>query len=813
MSRVFIIRDARGENRLGEATLPLAVGGAAQGDIVMPGVLAEDVIAHIALAEGHAFIQAADDSMPLFHNHEVLTGSKWLKSGDEVQAGDATLYWRVQGDQVFITTRQHVAATTLVPPDQPPPPTAPSGQSSTAPSRTEIPDVVTASSLPRRQRRWRWVVFAAFLVLLLAAAFVLLATPLVVTITPTPATQSLRGFPPALTVGGRLLALPGRYTVTASLEGYRPLQATLTVNRGGLQEFPLQLEALPGRVSIRLQPPVAYRVFVDGTRVATDANAVTEITGGNHLLRIETDRYLPVTARVDIAGLGQAQQLDYRLQPGWASVLLDSQPAGAEVRVDGKAVGITPLETDIMQGPRVVRLSLEHYKPVVLEQDFTAGSVVPLQDIVLPPADGRLALSSVPAGATISVDGVFYGTTPSTLTLESGKEQRVRLTRPGYQPLDRTVRLVPEGEQALEISLSPEYGVVFVTAQPADATLVLDGKPAGKATRRLRLTTRSHSLEFSKPGYVSQRLTVTPRAGISKNIDVRLKTAAQTAAEIQAAATPPTLTTAAGQVLHRVVPAGSFRMGASRREAGRRANESPRLVQLTRPFYLGAKEVTNGEYRRYRAAHDSGSAAGALLDGDRQPVVNISWDEAARYCNWLSQQDGLPAAYRENGGKMVAVVPATRGYRLPTEAEWAYVARRLGRQEMARYPWTGSFPPTGKAGNFADASIADTLADVVPDYSDGYRGTAPVGSFPARPAGFHDLGGNVAEWMNDYYAVYPGMAEQLVTDPAGPDSGDHHAVRDSSWRHGSIGELRLSYRDYSRAARPDLGFRLARYAQ
>jgi len=389
----------------------------------------------------------------------------------------------------------------------------------------------------------------------------------------------------------------------------------------------------------------------------------------------------------------------------------------------------------------------------------------------------------------------------------------VRLTRPGYQRADRPVRLAPEEEQALEVSLSPEYGVVFVTSQPADATLVLDGQPAGKATRRLNLTTRTHTLEFSKPGYISQRLTVTPRAGVSKNVEITLKTAAETRADKQLAATPATLTTAAGQVLRLVRSAGSFRMGGSRREAGRRANESPRLVQLTRPFYLGAKEITNGEYRRYKAAHSSGSAEGAALDGDRQPVVNISWDDAARYCNWLSKQDGLPAAYRENGGKMIAVLPANSGYRLPTEAEWTYVARRLGRQEMARYPWTGSFPPTGKAGNFADASIADTFANVVPGYNDGYRGTAPVGSFAARPAGFHDLGGNVAEWMNDFYAVYPGMAEQLVTDPAGPSSGDHHVVRDSSWRQGSIGELRLGFRDYSRAPRPDLGFRIARYAQ
>jgi hypothetical protein len=65
--------------------------------------------------------------------------------------------------------------------------------------------------------------------------------------------------------------------------------------------------------------------------------------------------------------------------------------------------------------------------------------------------------------------------------------------------------------------------------------------------------------------------------------------------------------------------------------------------------------------------------------------------------------------------------------------------------------------------------------------------------------------------MSDYYSVYPGQSERLVKDPAGPVRGEHHLVRGSSWRHGNITELRLSYRDYSREPRDDLGFRLARY--
>jgi len=162
---------------------------------------------------------------------------------------------------------------------------------------------------------------------------------------------------------------------------------------------------------------------------------------------------------------------------------------------------------------------------------------------------------------------------------------------------------------------------------------------------------------------------------------------------------------------------------------------------------------------------------------------------------------------------MRPVSPPTTGYRLPSEAQWAYVARIHGRSEPARYAWVGDYPPKASVGNFADARIADTLAEVVPSYDDGYRGSAPVGSFAADSSGFFDLAGNVAEWTNDFYAPYPAEADRLVKDPTGPAAGDHHTVRGSSWRHGNITELRLSYRDYSRSPRSDLGFRIARYAQ
>jgi len=797
LSRVYFVDDGRGTRRLDAAQLPLSLGGEAVADIVLPGSPADRIVAYIALSEGHAYLQPVSAEDALFHNHRHLRNSAWLKSGDQVQAGDAVLHWTVQGDQVRIDVRAYQPEPDEKPPALRPPPGKP-----LLPGTGAVPPVQSHRALKR-------LAGGVLLLLLLAAVFVLLATPIEVRISPPPASQSLRGFPPPLPLGGRLLVWPGRYRVQATLPGYSALDEMLDVPWGGFRDFELNMRELPGEVHLAVRPEVPFQLLVDAQPVDVDAQGVARIERGRHRLRIEAERYLSAEQEVDIAGLGNEQQVSFTLAPAWAEVRIDSEPAGAQVRVDGEVLGVTPLATELLQGDRTIALEIPRYKTLTLKQTVVAGVPLALDGLVLEPADGELTLASIPAAATVEVDGEFRGTTPARLVLSSTQEHRIQLTKPGYATLKKSVRVQPEQQLTLSLKLAVQYGTVFLTTDPADAEIRVDGEPMGKATRRLRLSTRAHRLEVHKPGYVTRVVEVTPRAGVSQNLDVILKTPQQ----VKRAATPETTSTPDGQQLRLVHPGKAFTLGASRREPGRRANESRRLVQLTRPFYLGVKEVTNAEYRAFKPSHRSGSAEGASLDGAAQPVVNVSWDDAARYCNWLSGKQGLPAAYREVNGHMQLVRPVNTGYRLPGEVEWAYVARVLGRAETARYPWTGDFPPTQVVANFADARIADTLAQTVPGYDDGYRVSAPVGSFAAYPPGFYDLAGNVAEWMTDYYAVYPGQGDRLVKDPLGPVQGEHHVVRGSSWRHGNITELRLSYRDYSREPRSDLGFRLARYAE
>ena len=243
-------------------------------------------------------------------------------------------------------------------------------------------------------------------------------------------------------------------------------------------------------------------------------------------------------------------------------------------------------------------------------------------------------------------------------------------------------------------------------------------------------------------------------------------------------------------------------MGASRREPGRRANETLHDVEITSSFYISTREVTLEEYRELASGHLTGAIAGASLEGDDRPVVRVTWQEAAEFCNWLSEKEGLPLSYEYRQGELRGVVPMNGGYRLPTEAEWVRVARYPEGGKGLKYPWGDTLPIADGGGNYADRAAASLVPTARSDYDDGFSSSAPVGEFPPNPLGIHDLGGNVAEWVHDVYSIHPSSSTAVVTDPFGPNEGELHTIRGSSWMDSSVSELRLSYRDYGSQPRP-----------
>ncbi len=369
------------------------------------------------------------------------------------------------------------------------------------------------------------------------------------------------------------------------------------------------------------------------------------------------------------------------------------------------------------------------------------------------------------------------------------------------------MRLAAAASEAITVDLSARRGSVTVNVRPADAEIYVDGSARGRGSQTLRLSSAPHRIEVRKPGYAKWSRTITPRPGYPQTVSASLRSLE----EIERAKIETTVKTASEQVLRRVEP-GTFTMGSSRSDPGRRANEVIVPVTISRAFFIGTREVTNGEFAEFRPAHDSGAAIHASLAGADNPVANVTWSDAVQYCNWLSAREGLKPAYEEKFGEWVQIRPLTNGYRLPTEAEWAWAVRYAQSPQPARFAWGDKMPPARDSGNYADESAADLVPTIIPRFDDGYASTAPVGTFKPNALGLYDGSGNVAEWVNDHYTVpTPGVTRPLV-DPLGPDAGTTHVIRGSGWKHAGETELRFSYRDYGDGARPDVGFRIARTA-
>lgn len=246
-------------------------------------------------------------------------------------------------------------------------------------------------------------------------------------------------------------------------------------------------------------------------------------------------------------------------------------------------------------------------------------------------------------------------------------------------------------------------------------------------------------------------------------------------------------------------------------------------VRIAKPFYLGTYHVTRGQFRQF--VEDSGYKTEAELpenpgaDGwdhrtkaygfnrdyswrnasfeqtDEHPVVNVSWNDAMAFCEWLSTKEST-------------------GYRLPTEAEWEYACRA----GTTTHYYSGDDPEAlAEVGNVQDAAAVAKFPDLkyTIKASDGYAFTAPTGSFNPNSFGLYDMHGNAWQWCADWYdADYYGTSP--IDDPTGPDDTirgpNTRVARGGCWQNWAFFHVRSAKRfgyapDYRNFT---MGFRVAR---
>lgn len=676
------------------------------------------------------------------------------------------------------------------------------------------PTPFAPSEAQTRQRRWRpsrRQIFVAtpLFVGLIAVIFLLVSRSVTFATLPAAASVEVTGGV-KIKLANAWLLLPGEYHLSLSHPGYHALQQTITVGDDAEQQFRFELAKLPGRLLVTTNASEQEaEVFLNDVPVGFSGKEIADISPGVHALKVLHPRYLPHEQHITIEGKDLLLTQSVALQPAWANVQITTQPAGAEVRIGSDSLGKTPGEFQIMRGEQQLLLQLDGYKIWQDSFEFKAGEQLILPEITLQKADGKLTLTTRPSGASVTLNSNFLGQTPMEIALAPNQSHRIKVFKEGYQEASTQVSIDSSSSKTLNLNLEPALGKVAISANFPDTELYVDGRLFGRANQTLSLPARPHTISVKKAGYETFEAEVTPRPALTQQLKVVLRTVDQAKWD----KIPKTLRTATGQSLTLFKPNARFTMGSSRREQGRRSNETLRQIALTRAFYASPLLVTNSDYVKFERFHSSSHVKGNSLFSENQPVVNVTWEQAARFCNWLSAKEKLPAFYREAGGKVVGFNPDATGYRLLTEAEWSWLARVQDKDGMRKYPWGNQLPPPANAGNFGDRSAASLLGLVLLDYNDGYPVTSPVGKFPPNAKGIYDVGGNVSEWVNDFYGVGTGLNLQTETDPLGPEKGDYHVIRGSSWAHGGITELRLAYRDYGDQPRHDLGFRIARFVE
>jgi formylglycine-generating enzyme required for sulfatase activity len=226
-----------------------------------------------------------------------------------------------------------------------------------------------------------------------------------------------------------------------------------------------------------------------------------------------------------------------------------------------------------------------------------------------------------------------------------------------------------------------------------------------------------------------------------------------------------------------VIPGGRFLMGSPPDEPGRDSDEQQHEVEVA-PFALGKYAVMFEEYDRFAKATRRDKPAHGWRRG-RRPVINVSWQEAVAYAEWLSQQTG-------------------QAYRLPTEAEWEY-ACRAGTTTAYHF---GASINTDLA-NYSGGGFFKVLAGFITG-----KTTVEVGRYPANAWGLHEMHGNVWEWTCSMYSKNYDGSEQRCAEPgtSGPC-----VLRGGSWCREPLG-LRgaARHRTNPHFRFGDLGFRLAR---
>lgn len=526
--------------------------------------------------------------------------------------------------------------------------------------------------------------------------------------------------------------------------------------------------------------PAGAVVRIDGTGIGLTPISRT-LTPGRHRVEFTHSHYLPEVIDLEV-DRGDRVVRRAVMRTGTGGLKLLSNPRGAWVEIDGeRQAGETPMEVEAPSGPVLVRMGLTERRVAEKEVIVLADEILEVNLSLNMDPHGSLIVSVSPADARIRFP---------ELTIDYSRgvrvpigEQLIEVFRSGYET--QAVRFdVRYGDNHTRIKLTRALGAIRVRTTPADATVSLTYEKSPEVDETV----------VFKPGarLPVGRVEVSARAiGYRTAFEALNLTAA--GATVNLSLVP--MTVVAGEILQDdlinggkgpemiVIPPGQFIMGDPN---GPPSMQPARSRTLSQPFAVSKYEITVDEFLQFARVTDL-KPDERLFEPD-EPARYVKWAEAEAYADWLTAETGAK-------------------YRLPTEAEWEYMARAGTDTEY----WFGDeIERLCEFANLADLATKKVYREwAVLDCDDGFGKLAPVGSYPANPFGVHDVHGNVSEWVLECGIPPYSAASEDGAEVNTGQSCSTHGVRGGSW-DSQPEALRSRRRGFARSRGDDRGIRLLR---
>ena len=594
----------------------------------------------------------------------------------------------------------------------------------------------------------------------------------------------------------RILFLSDKITLKASSEGYEDFENSYS--NDSINEISINFIKKDINLSFTTNTEIGTnKWFLDDKFISNEKILNLKIKPGRYTLRLENEFYK--TKFFDFSSTNKMDKKNYKfnLERLKGYIYITTEPTNADVIINGKKVGKSPKNHDLLAGNYDLRIVKKGYQEISEKIKLNVANLNYKKKYILASSTVKVNFNLQPEKGIMFINGKLLNNYNS-LNLLTKKSYNFVYKKDGYLTKEKEFIFYENKINTVEFLLEKEYGEVNIISSPI-GTIKIDGKYFGKTPQKIKLQTIKQKLEIIKEGFLSYETVIKPKSNELSKVEVKLEKEFD---NIKRSSSENYINSIG--IKMKLFAPGRFIMGAPRHEKGQRANEFLKEIVLRKRFYSSLTEVTIEQFTEFKGESNT-------IRNENLPISNVSWIDAISFCNWLSEKEGLDSVYMFNNEKYVGANLQNNGYRLPTEAEWEWLARKAERNSITKFSWGKTLPIPKMAGNLADESVIGFKELYIPNYKDNHRGLAPVGSFKRDISGLYDLTGNVKEWVHDYYLVSVPKSNMIYYDPSGPKKGVGHVVKGSSYLSATLQEVRASYRDSEVNKKDDIGFRIVRY--